>query len=195
VAKNQKGLCEVCGEKQTGLCEVCEEEPDRPVSDLWRRTGQACVRFMAKNRTGLCQICGKKTDRPVSDLWRRTRQACVRFVEKNQTGLCEICFKSPGNKTGFCENTSIFPLLLPFQLFSSPIHPSPTRWTMAQLEDAVPQGKSQPSIMRRLGWTVTVAFTAPCVCPELITEPTLNYNCMEHRTYREFKNQEFPCIS
>jgi hypothetical protein len=33
---------------------------------------------------------------------------------KNQRGLCKISFKAPGNKIGFCENTSISPFLLSF---------------------------------------------------------------------------------
>jgi len=69
------------------------------------------------------------------------------------------------------------------------------RWTKAQLEGAVPRGKSQPSIMRRFGWTVTVAFIVPCVFTEIITEPTLNSNCMEHRTSWTLTNQEFSCTS
>ena len=66
---------------------------------------------------------------------------------------------------------------------------------MAQLEGAVPQGNSQPSIMWRFGWTVTVAVTAPRVFTELITQSTFNSNCMEYRTSWELTNQEFPFTS
>jgi hypothetical protein len=49
--------------------------------------------------------------------------------------------------------------------------------------------------MRRFGWTVTVAFIAPGVFTEMITEPALISNCTEHRTSWALTNQEFPCTS
>ena len=71
MVKNERDLCDVCG-----------EEPARPVSDLWRRIRETCVRFVEKNQRGLCEIGGEESERPVWGLWRRIREACERLVLK-----------------------------------------------------------------------------------------------------------------
>ena len=73
------------------LCQRLWWKPYRPLSDLFRRTREACVRFVVKNQRDLCEVCGEEPERPVWGLWWRIREACVRFVVKNQRGLCEVC--------------------------------------------------------------------------------------------------------
>jgi len=48
---------------QRGLCEVCGEEPE------------ACVRFVVKNPTGLCEVCGEEPEACVRFVVKNQRPA------------------------------------------------------------------------------------------------------------------------
>jgi hypothetical protein len=154
--------------------EIFGEEPERPVPETF---GEEPERPMP-------EIFGEKQDRPVSEICGEEPERHVPeiFGEEPERPVPEIFCEQPGTDR-FLSQYFEFPLpiiispILParssiaHQMDNGPIRGCSSTWIVAALN------------LRKFGCTFTVAFITLCDLTELSTEPTVNSNCMEHRTF------------